>query len=80
MYITIFASILRNRKLGSFDAEELQPSKWYRCGRENPLSCGQPPFSRAQSLKASEGCTNTNEQSSFVSQNIWSNSWNFETL
>ena len=39
MYITAFASISSNRNQGSFDLEELLPSKWYRCGRENPVSC-----------------------------------------
>ena len=61
MYITAFAPISSIRKQGSFDSEELQSSKWYQCGRENPLSCRKPPFSRAQSLKASEGCTNSHD-------------------
>ena len=30
MYIAAFASISRNRNRGSFDSEELGPSKWYR--------------------------------------------------
>ena len=43
-YITGFASISSNRNRGSADSEELRPSKWYRCGRENPVSCRKSRF------------------------------------
>ena len=32
-----------------------------RCGRDNPVSCRKPTFSRAKILKASEGYTNFHE-------------------
>lgn len=55
MYITAFASISSNRNQGSFNLEELGPSKWY------PLMCKRKScfvqkatFSWAKSLKASE--------------------------
>ena len=41
-YITAFASISSNRNRGAF--EELLPSKWYRRGRKNPVSCRKPRF------------------------------------
>ena len=46
MYITAFASISNtgNRNRDALDSEELLTSKWYRCGRENPLSCRKPRF------------------------------------
>lgn len=62
MYITAFASISSNRNRGSFDLEELGPSKWYRlmCKRK---SCfvQKATFSWAKSLKASEGYTNSHD-------------------
>ena len=47
LYITAFASITSNRNWGSFNSEERNflPSKWYRCGRENPVSCRKSRFS-----------------------------------
>ena len=36
-----FASTSSNQNRGP---EELQPSKWYQCGRENPVSCKEPVF------------------------------------
>ena len=44
LYITAFASISSNRNRGSSDSEKLLPSKWYRCGRENPVSLRKPRF------------------------------------
>lgn len=63
----------------SFDLEELGPSQWYRlmCKRK---SCfvQKATFSWAKSLKASEGYTNSHDQSCCVSQNIWLRSNNFD--
>ena len=50
----------------------LLPSKWYRCGRENSVSCRKPHFRG--------GRANSHDWSRFFSQNIWRNSWNFEAL
>ena len=43
-YITAFASTSSKRNRGSFDSEELRPSKWYQCEIENPVSCRKPRF------------------------------------
>ena len=43
-YFGYFDSISSNRNRGSFDSEELRPSKWYRCGRKNPVSSTEPRF------------------------------------
>ena len=64
MYITAFASISSNRNRGSFDSEELGPSK---CKvvlidvEEKIQFRVEATFSRAKSLKASEGYTNSHD-------------------